>query len=115
MPATALQKGNYLKPAFKTGILLALLLIALAAGCLLAGRFLFWWFGFVDRPVALGTWLQYMRLLDNPRYGAHAAAIKLAGIAGFVLPLLAWFAIAWAMLKPATRSTHGNARFATHP
>ncbi|MDO5692737.1 MAG: type IV secretory system conjugative DNA transfer family protein [Pseudomonadota bacterium] len=102
-----------MKSTIKWGTLLVLLMAGAAGGAWLAGQILFWWFGF-DRPVGLGTWFSYVRVLDDPRYAVHANKIKLSGVAGFAVPLLAWLGMAWLMFRPAQRSTHGDARFAAH-
>ena len=51
--------------------------------------------------------------MDAVRIAPFAARIKLSGITGFGLPLLAWTGLMIPLLKAKPESLHGNARFAT--
>jgi type IV secretion system protein VirD4 len=93
-------------------VLGGLLLLALAVGLWVSGWLALWLLGLRDPP-QLGTYLGYLRALDLDAVRPYATTLRLAGWAGFGLPLALWAIAAAAMLWPRARAFHGNARFAT--
>lgn len=58
------------------------------------------------------TYLDYLRVLDHPQYHRFADEIRLSGYLGFGVSTLAFLALVAAIVKPAKKSIHGDARFA---
>jgi len=58
------------------------------------------------------TFLDYLRVLDNPQYHRFADKIRISGYIGFGIPVLAYAALAAVIVKPRKKSIHGDARFA---
>ena len=58
------------------------------------------------------TYWGYLRAIDLPQVQPYAGRIKAAGWLGFGAPMAAYFALLVVALKPARKSTHGDARFA---
>ena len=59
------------------------------------------------------TYVRYIKTIDMPQVQPYAGKIKVAGYVGFGVPSLAYLALLALILKPARKSMHGNARFAT--
>jgi type IV secretion system protein VirD4 len=59
------------------------------------------------------TWYRYLHAIDLPQLRPYAGRIRIAGYVGFGLPALAGPVLLWLVLRPARRSMHGDARFAT--
>lgn len=96
----------------KLGFLFGVLLLAVFAGSLFAGWLVKVLIG-VEVAVEWNTWLRYFQALETPRMQPYVWKVKVAGYAGFGLPLLAWLGLAVLALKPRQQSLHGDARFAT--
>ena len=47
------------------------------------------------------TYLEYLKALDLPQVQRYAGKIKVAGYLGFGLPLMAWLALLFLVLRPA--------------
>lgn len=98
---------------FKFGALLATLSLAGASGLYLAGLLVPMLLEVVTTTPWYETWWSYYRVIDLPQLQPHAMRIKLATIAGFGLPLLAWLPFAVLTLRAAPKTLHGDARFAS--
>ncbi|MDR1076493.1 MAG: type IV secretory system conjugative DNA transfer family protein [Xanthomonadaceae bacterium] len=66
----------------------------------------------VNAPLAWNTYWLYFKALDLPQIAPYAKQIKLGGAIGFGLPLLACVLLLVPLFKPASKSLHGQARFA---
>ncbi len=97
----------------KLGVLLASLALAAVAGLYLAGILVPMLLKVAAPTPWYETWWSYYRVLDLPQVQPHAMRIKLATIAGFGLPLLAWLPLAVLMLRSGPKALHGDARFAS--
>jgi type IV secretion system protein VirD4 len=97
----------------KLGWGLALLMAAAVGGWFLANYLVLLLLGVHDMPRAWNSWWQYVQAMDAPRIAPFAARIKLGGITGFGLPLLAWAGLMIPLFKTRAQSLHGDARFAT--
>ncbi|MGN2246183.1 type IV secretory system conjugative DNA transfer family protein [Frateuria sp. GZRR35] len=87
------------------------LLLALGAGLYASG----WWvltLLHVQAPLGVATYARYLAATARPEVHPYVAQIKLAGGAGFGLPLAAWAGLLYFMFRPRSRPTHGDARFA---
>lgn len=87
--------------------------LALAAGLYLSGYVTLLLLKLDTGLLQWGTYLDYLRVLDDPRYRPHAGSIRLGGWIGFGVPGLAYLGLVALMLKPQPRALHGQARFAT--
>ena len=67
----------------------------------------------VHAPLDGATYWRYFAALHHPSFLPYATAIKVAGIAGFGVPMLAWLGLLYGLFRPRRRSTHGDARFAS--
>ncbi|MFC4765393.1 type IV secretory system conjugative DNA transfer family protein [Dyella koreensis] len=99
--------------AWRAVFVSALGLGAAMAGAYLSGRVTHLVLGLHGEPWRLTTYWQYVRALDQPLVAPYAMRIKLAGIMGFGVPMLAWVCLLVAMFKSKRPSLHGEARFAT--
>ena len=97
----------------KLAFALGVLLLALAAGMYLSGYLTLLLLKMPEVPLTFGTYWRYVKAIDLPQVAPYVARIKIAGAIGFGLPLTAWLFLAFAMLKPQQRATHGDARFAS--
>lgn len=97
----------------KLGVVLFLLLVALAGGWVLANVLVLHLLGLADAPMPWNTWWQYLQAADMPRLVAYAGRIKLGIATGFGLPLLLWAGLLVPLLRRPRESLHGDARFAT--
>lgn len=86
--------------------------VALAVGTYLSGYLTFLLLKLDTAALQWDTYLKYLGVLDLPRYQPFVGKIKAGGVIGYGIPLLAYFAGLVVVLKPAKRSTHGDARFA---
>ncbi|SEV84478.1 type IV secretory system conjugative DNA transfer family protein [Luteibacter sp. 329MFSha] len=104
--------------AWKALVIVLATLVASAAAAYGSG-FLIYLLLSIDAPVHWDTAWGYARVLDEPPYRAFAWRIKLGIGLGCALPLLAWCALLWPVVRslfrdgPGEESTHGDARFAT--
>lgn len=96
------------KPLFA----LAMLVLALAAGLYLSGRFTTMLLGLHAPPASWHVYLDYWRMLDLPQVRPYATRIRAAGMLGFGLPLLGWATLLVALLRAPAKALHGDARFA---
>lgn len=96
----------------KLGFALLVTVIALAAGAYLSGFLALLFLELNTNAAGLGTYYAYVKALDMPQVAPYAGRIRMAGYAGFGLPLLACVALLVLILKPSKKSLHGNARFA---
>ncbi|UGB39803.1 type IV secretory system conjugative DNA transfer family protein [Frateuria soli] len=98
-------------PRTKTAIAVTCALLALAAGARVAG-----WLAMtlihVHAPLGFLTYWGYLAALDHPAVQPYATMIKVAGVLGLGVPLLAWLGLLYVLFRPSKRSTHGDARFA---
>ena len=92
---------------------LAALALALASGVYLAGRLVGLLLEVATSTPWYETWWSYYRVIELPQLQPHAMRIRLATIAGFGLPLLAWLPLAVVALRQAPKPLHGDARFAS--
>jgi type IV secretion system protein VirD4 len=99
--------------SLKFGMLLATLVLAAVSGLYLAGILVPMLLKVVATTPWYETWWSYYRVLHLPQLQPHAMRIKLATIAGFGLPLLAWLPLAVLMLRSGPKALHGDARFAS--
>ncbi|MDV3467547.1 type IV secretory system conjugative DNA transfer family protein [Stenotrophomonas sp. C3(2023)] len=88
------------------------LLAALIAGEYLAGQFTLMLLK-LRAPLGLDTYWSYVRAIDLPQVAPYVLKIKVAGGAGFGLPLLAWMALMVPLLRHKAAAVHGDARFAS--
>ena len=86
--------------------------VALLAGTYLSGCLVFLLLKIDTAALQWHTYLDYVRVLDLPAYRAYSGKIRVSGFIGYGVPLLAYIAGLAVVLKPAKRSTHGDARFA---
>lgn len=95
---------------WKTVTLAALLLLALLAGEYLAGWLVIF---LLQVPVQLGvgTYWQYVQAIHLPQVAPYVWKIKLAGYAGFGVPLLVWVMLVALLIKPRASAFHGSAHF----
>ena len=91
---------------------LAIGMLAFVAGLYLSG-YLTLLLLQLDAAPKWHTYLDYWRVLDLPQARPHAGKIKWAGYLGFGAPAAAWVAPLVLILKPPSKSLHGEARFAT--
>jgi type IV secretion system protein VirD4 len=59
------------------------------------------------------TYYQYVHAIDLPQVRPYVGRIRTAGYIGFGMPAIAGLALLVLVLRPARRSMHGDARFAT--
>ena len=96
----------------KIAFLLVVLVVALVGGAWMAGMFTTMLIG-VDIPVGLSTWWSYWQAIDTPRMQPYVGKVKAAGALGFGTPALIWLGMTLLALRPAQKSVHGDARFAS--
>ena len=101
-----MHKGNALTA-------LAIALLATAAGCYLSGYLTLRLLGLDPGLLAWHSYPDYIRALALPQVHPYGGRIKLAGWFGFGIPVLAGLALLVPVLRPARRSIHGDARFAS--
>ena len=97
----------------------AKLFVALVAGIivLIAGTYLSGFLTLLLLKIDTGllswdTYPKYLKALDLPQYQHYVGKIKLGGYIGFGLPAFGYLALVVAILRPAKKSMHGDARFA---
>lgn len=88
------------------------LLLALSAGVYASG-WLVLALLHLQAPLDPATYGRYLAAASRPEVRPYMAQIKLAGVAGFGLPVAAWAGLLYCMFRTRARSTHGDARFAT--
>ncbi len=59
------------------------------------------------------SYLGYLRAIDLPQVRPYAGRIRLAGVVGFTLPVLAGIALLVPVFRSPRKAIHGDARFAT--
>lgn len=91
---------------------LALLLAAVVGGLYLADWLVLQLLGVKGTALQWNTWWQYFQVKDLPQYTPFAGKIKLAGGAGFGIPLLLWLIALIPLFKKKPQSLHGDAGFA---
>jgi type IV secretion system protein VirD4 len=92
---------------------IALLLLALAAGAYLSGLITLMLFKLGTGQLEWYTYLEYLRYMHNPQYLPYLGKIKSAGAVGFGLPIITWLAIWYFIARKKAQSLHGDARFAS--
>ena len=100
-----MHKGKFIFAA-------ACLPLAAAAGIYFAGWLVLVFLG-MHLPLHAGTWWQYWRALDLPQVAPHVWKIRMATWIGFGVPGVAWLGLGALALRPAKKSVHGDARFAS--
>lgn len=88
-------------------------LIALVAGTYLSGYMTLLFLKLNTGLLEWHTYPDYLKALDLPQYRPYASKIKVGGYIGYGLPSLAYLGVMALILKPARRSMHGDARFAS--
>lgn len=58
------------------------------------------------------TYPKYLNALSLPQYQPYASKIKVGGYIGYGLPVFCYLGLIAVILRPAKKSTHGDARFA---
>lgn len=86
---------------------------ALLAGEYLSGYFILLGIGRTDVPLQWNTYIQYVHALGGPEVQSFAWKIKLAGVVGFLVPLILWAVVAYLLFRKKKQSMHGDARFAS--
>lgn len=87
-------------------------LLALLAGVYLSGYLTLMLLKLKTGSVQWNTYLGYIRAIHLPEVQPYVTKIKIAGYVGFGLPSAAYLALLVLMLKPRSKSLHGDARFA---
>jgi type IV secretion system protein VirD4 len=90
-----------------------LVLAAFALGTWLSGFLALRLLWLPSTPVTWHLYADYLRALDLPAVRPYAGRIRAAGGIGFGIATLALAPALWRLLRPARRSAHGDARFAT--
>ncbi|MEJ7745550.1 MAG: type IV secretory system conjugative DNA transfer family protein [Luteimonas sp.] len=88
-------------------------LLTLAAGLFFSGFLALLLLQLDTALLQWNTYLRYINTIDLPQVQPYAGKIKAGGIIGFGLPLLGYVGLLFLLFKPARRSAHGDARFAT--
>mgnify|MGYP003434856960 FL=1 len=101
------------KNQMKWAFLAVLLLAAIVGGFYLSGWFLLTWLKMPNVPLELGTHYKYFKVMDTTRVAPYATSIKVSGVLGFGVPLLAYSFVLYGVFKNPPQSTHGDSRFAT--
>lgn len=96
---------------YRVGLVLLLLSFAILVGLYLSGFLTTLLLG-VDVPLEWNTYLQYAGALDQQQVRPYAGKIKIGGVVGFGLAFLVWLPFVVILLKPRSKSVHGDARFA---
>ena len=91
---------------------LALALVTLAAGLYFSGFVTLLLLKLDTGLLEWDTYLEYLKAIDASQVRPYAAKIKTGGYIGFGLPMLGYFVLLALILKPASKSMHGDARFA---
>ena len=104
------QYKSFIKPSFWVLLFIAVLLL----GTWLSGYMMFLWFGYTDKPVNMGTYFAYLKSMDLPKVAPFANKIKMSGLAGFGVPVLAYLGMLYLAFKPKEVSAYGDAKFASH-
>ncbi|QNP42028.1 type IV secretory system conjugative DNA transfer family protein [Lysobacter solisilvae (ex Woo and Kim 2020)] len=87
-------------------------IVVLLAGTYLSGYLTFLLLKLDTSALQWDTYIKYLGVLGLPRYQPYAGKIKAGGLIGYGIPLLTYVAGLAVVLRPAKRSTHGDARFA---
>jgi type IV secretion system protein VirD4 len=91
---------------------LGLLVVALVAGDWLSGYLTHLFLGLRSEPTGLTTYYEYIRALNLPQVKPYVWKIEVAGLVGFVLPLILWCVALYFLMRKKAPSMHGDARFA---
>ena len=92
---------------------LALLIVAAAAGLWLSSFATLMLLKLDTALASFTLYVDYVRALDTPPVAPFAGKIKAAGLVGFGLPGLLWLTAAILILKPKPKALHGDAKFAS--
>ena len=103
------QYKSFIKPSFWVLLFIAMLLL----GSWLSGYIMFLWFGFTGKPVNLGTYFAYFNSMDLPKIAPFVNKIKMSGLAGFGVPVLAYLGMLYLAFRPKEASAYGDAKFAS--
>ncbi|WP_049623672.1 type IV secretory system conjugative DNA transfer family protein [Frateuria defendens] len=90
----------------------ALAIVALVLGELLAGYLTLLFLGLGTDAFKWDTYLSYLRAWNLPQVQPYIGRIKWGGYAGFGLPFIAWLVVLYLMARKKKPSMHGDARFA---
>ena len=115
-PASALRAadiGAHVVSKGKLSFAVVVLLAAIVGGCFLSGYLSLLLLDLDTHRLTWHTYDQYLHAIDLPQVQPYVGRIKAAGYLGFGLPVMAGLALVVLVLKPARRSLHGDARFAT--
>ncbi len=91
---------------------LSVALLTLLAGVYLSGYLTLMFLKLKTSSVQWNTYLGYIQAIHLPEVQPYVGKIKIAGYVGFGLPSAAYVALLVLMLKPRSKSLHGDARFA---
>lgn len=91
---------------------LGLLVVALVAGDWSSGYLTHLFLGLRSEPTGLTTYYEYIRALNLPQVKPYVWKIEVAGLVGFVLPLILWCVALYFLMRKKAPSMHGDARFA---
>ncbi len=97
----------------RLGFAVLLLLGMAITGWLLSNYLVALLLGLHQEPQSWNVWWRYVEALESPQFALYATRIKLAGAAGFGLPLLAWIGSLMLIFRSRSESLHGDASFAT--
>ncbi len=85
---------------------------ALVVGNFFSGYLTLLFLGMRDVPLKLDTYWSYIRALGLPEVKPYVWKIEVAGVIGFLLPLIVWLVALYFLLKKKKQAMHGDARFA---
>jgi len=97
----------------KMAVVVATGVFVLAAGTYLSGVLALMLLKLDTGLLSWDTYLRYVNVLDLPQYRPYASKIKLGGYIGYGLPVFGYLAFVAAIFRPARKSLHGDARFAS--
>lgn len=86
--------------------------IVLAAGTYLSGFLTLTLLKLDAGLLSWDTYPKYLNALSLPQYQPYASKIKVGGYIGYGLPVFCYLGLIAVILRPAKKSTHGDARFA---
>ena len=94
-------------------IALVLTALALVGGLYLSGYLALMFLGLDTGLLGIGTWYEYIRVIDHPQVAQYSGRLWTAGGIGFGLALLVWASFVVMLFKLRShRNLHGRARFA---
>lgn len=86
--------------------------LALLLGFVFSGWLTLKLLGLGTTPLQWNTYYTYLAAMDLPQVQPFLGRIRLAGIIGFGLPLLAWLGVVYLLVRNKKQQIHGDARFA---